>query len=63
MSNVPVENTEVETLPTIRYSDDDLAIFKNVIEKAKNEAHDEMRMLRERLDDLTNQDNTEDSMN
>ncbi len=62
MSNAIIENTEVENVPTVRYSDEDLAIFKNVIEKAKVEAHDEMRMLRERLDDLTNQDNAEDSM-
>ncbi len=42
--------------------DEKVKIPLNVIEKAKIEAHDEMRMLRERLDDLTNQDNAEDSM-
>jgi RNA polymerase-binding transcription factor DksA len=63
MSNVPLEQTEeILVRPTIRYSDEDLAIFKNVIEKAKLEAQDEMRMLHERLDDLTNQDNNADSM-
>ncbi|MBK9248724.1 MAG: TraR/DksA C4-type zinc finger protein [Ignavibacteria bacterium] len=62
MSNTITENTDLDAIPTVRYSDEDLETFRNVIEKAKTEAHDEMRMLRERLDDLTNQDNAEDSM-
>lgn len=63
MSDLKAEQQE-ETIvrPTIRYSDEDLAVFKNVIEKAQAEAQDEMRMLNERLEDLTNQDNNADSM-
>ncbi len=63
MSNLIVEQAvEVSARPEIRYSDEDLAIFKSIIVKAKLEAQDELRMLYERLDDLTNQDNNADSM-
>ena len=63
MSNLIKEQTDTTPIEsTIRYSDEDLLVFKNIIEKAKIEAQDEMRMLHERLDDLTNQDNNADSM-
>ncbi|MBS1536770.1 MAG: TraR/DksA C4-type zinc finger protein [Bacteroidetes bacterium] len=63
MSNLIKEQTDTTPIrPTLRYSDADLLVFKNIIEKAKTEAQDEMRMLHERLDDLTNQDNNADSM-
>ncbi|MBS4000677.1 MAG: hypothetical protein KGZ71_09360, partial [Desulfobulbaceae bacterium] len=47
---------------TVRYSDDDLAMFESVVNQSKAEAMDEMRMLKERLDDLTSFDMAEESM-
>ncbi len=44
-----------------RYSDEDLEIFKNNILKAKQEATEELRMLKERLDDYNNSDFAEES--
>ncbi|MDX9790587.1 MAG: TraR/DksA C4-type zinc finger protein [Candidatus Kapaibacterium sp.] len=46
----------------IRYSDDDLEMFAEVINEAKSEALDELRMLKERLEDLTAFDSGEESM-
>ncbi|PKL85704.1 MAG: hypothetical protein CVV22_05965 [Ignavibacteriae bacterium HGW-Ignavibacteriae-1] len=47
---------------TVRYSDDDLSMFESVVNQSKAEAMDEMRMLKERLDDLTSFDMAEESM-
>lgn len=48
--------------PTVRYSDEDLEFFRGIVNKAKKEALDEMRMLQERLDDLANYGGAEDTM-
>lgn len=45
-----------------RYSDEDLAMFKERILAVRKEALEELSMLRERLDDLTNYDYAEESM-
>ncbi len=46
----------------VRYSDSDLKVFRQHIQKIKDEALDEMRMLKERLDDLTNAEMASESM-
>jgi RNA polymerase-binding transcription factor DksA len=46
----------------VRYSDADLKMFRQHITKIKDEALDEMRMLKERLDDLTNSELASESM-
>lgn len=46
----------------VRYSDSDLEMFSEVILEAKTEALDELRMLKERLEDLTSFDAGEESM-
>lgn len=51
-----------ESTSVIRYSDEDLLMFAQVISEAKSEALDEYRMLKERLDDLTSFDAGEESM-
>ena len=48
--------------PTVRYSDADLEIFKKRILEMKQEALEELLMLKERLDDLNNFDFAEESM-
>ena len=48
--------------PDIRYPDEDLEMFKKVIDESRREAMDELRMLKERLEDLTNYDFAEESM-
>jgi len=48
--------------PQVRYSDEDLEMFKNVILEAKREATEELRMLKERLEDLNSYDLAEESM-
>ncbi len=48
--------------PDVRYSDEDLEMFKKVIDESRREAMDELRMLKERLEDLTNYDFAEESM-
>lgn len=53
--------TPIQAKKGLRYSDKDLAIFKKNIELAKEEAIDELRMLKERLEDLTSSENAEDS--
>lgn len=45
----------------LKYEEKDLEFFRANIEKAKEDATEELRMLRERLDDLTNSENNEDS--
>jgi RNA polymerase-binding transcription factor DksA len=58
----PKQPTPVHlTKETPRYSDADLAEFQKVIDAAREEAMDELRMLRERLDDLNNSDFAEES--
>jgi DnaK suppressor protein len=46
----------------VRYSDADLKMFRQHIVKIKDEALDEMRMLKERLDDLTNAELASETM-
>lgn len=46
----------------VKYSDSDLKMFKQHILKIKDEALDEMRMLRERLEDLTNAELASETM-
>lgn len=60
----PLENQELKApeKPKVRYSDEDLEMFKNVILEAKREAAEELRMLKERLDDLNSYDLAEESM-
>jgi RNA polymerase-binding transcription factor DksA len=48
--------------PTVRYSDDDLEEFAKIIKESKEEALEELRMLKERLEDLTSSDIAEESM-
>lgn len=56
----PSEQIEID--PALRYPDEDLEEFKTVILEAKAETLDELQMLKERLDDLTNFDFAEESM-
>jgi len=44
-----------------KYSEKDLGMFKAIIEKARVDALEELRMLRERLEDLTNSEAAEES--
>lgn len=48
--------------PTVKYPDADLDMFKERISIVRHEAIEELRMLRERLEDLTNYDFAEESM-
>ncbi len=61
----PVEETveyiDGESYAGPRYSDEDLEIFRQNILKAKKEATEELRMLKERLDDYQSGDNAGDS--
>ncbi len=52
---------KMEDLP-VRYSDEDLAMFQAVVEANRMEALDELRMLKERLEDLNSSDLAEESM-
>lgn len=52
---------KVENVP-VRYSDEDLEMFRSVIEMNRMEAVDELRMLKERLDDLNKNTSIEDNM-
>lgn len=45
----------------LKYPEADLKFFRSNIERAREEAVEELRMLRERLEDLTNSENNEDS--
>jgi len=47
--------------PGLKYSDKDLATFKANIERSKEDAFEELRMLKERLDDLTSSESTEET--
>lgn len=48
--------------PAVRYSDEDLEMFKMNILEVRKEAIEELGMLKERLEDLTNYDFAEESM-
>jgi RNA polymerase-binding transcription factor DksA len=48
--------------PKVRYSDEDLEEFKSVILDAREDALDELSMLKDRIDDLNESDNAEESM-
>ena len=50
------------TVNEIRYADNDLEYFKKHIMNIKVDAIDELRMLKERLDDLTNSEMASESM-
>lgn len=54
--NSPVLN------PNVRYSDEELEEFSTLITQEKETALDELRMLKERLDDLTSFDAADESM-
>jgi RNA polymerase-binding transcription factor DksA len=58
-TSVPVKKQPAKKTP--RYSDADLKTFRVNIERAKADALEELRMLRERLEDLTNSEANEDS--
>lgn len=45
----------------LRYSDKDLKMFQENIERSRNDALEELRMLRERLEDLTNSETADES--
>jgi len=47
--------------PGVRYSDADLRFFKENIERSREDALEELRMLKERLDDLTSSESNEDT--
>lgn len=63
-SKVPAaapKSTVTPTRPNVRYSDKDLNFFRLNIERSREEALEELRMLKERLDDLTSSEANEDS--
>ena len=60
ISGDTIDNSAV--YPLIRYSDEDLEEFASIIKESKEEAMDELRMLKERLEDLTSSDVAEESM-
>ena len=51
-----------KTNPSVKYSDEDLQEFYDNIKLSKDDALDELRMLKERLEDLTSPDMAEESM-
>jgi RNA polymerase-binding transcription factor DksA len=53
---------EVDMSKAPHYPDKDLEMFEIVIQEAKREAMDELRMLKERLEDLNSYDLAEESM-
>jgi RNA polymerase-binding transcription factor DksA len=61
---VEVQEKVVKTppKPKVRYPDEDLKMFHDRIVEMRKEAIEELRMLRERLEDLTNYDFAEESM-
>jgi DnaK suppressor protein len=65
---VPVSSSKSKgpTLPVapkkgLRYSDRDLKMFRQNIERSREDALEELRMLRERLEDLTNSETADES--
>ena len=59
---VEEEIPEEPPKPTVRYEDEELEKFRVRIHDVRKEAIEELRMLKERLDDLTNYDFAEESM-
>lgn len=57
-----IESADIQPMPDVRYADEDLKIFEKRILDYRKESIDELRMLRDRLDDLTNYDFAEESM-
>ncbi|MCK5742703.1 MAG: hypothetical protein KAH48_10830, partial [Chlorobi bacterium] len=57
-----VPNARTPDMPKVRYKAADLVEFKARIGVVRKEAIEELRMLKERLDDLTNYDFAEESM-
>lgn len=55
------EVQQVPIDPSLRYSDEDLEMFRENILEAKNETLEELSMLKERLDDLTSESAQEES--
>jgi RNA polymerase-binding transcription factor DksA len=51
----------VKPKPNVRYSDKDLKVFRALIESEKEKTLDELRMLKERLEDLTNYEASEET--
>ena len=51
----------VQARKGLKYGERDLVMFRKNIERAKDEALEELRMLRERLEDLTNSEAAEES--
>lgn len=56
------ENKKEEFAPTVRYSDEELEEFAKIIIQEKENALEELRMLKERLEDLTSLETAEESM-
>lgn len=56
------EEAPKSSRPSVHYSDEELKVFYDVIVKAKAEAHEELKMLKERLDDIQNIDFVEETM-
>jgi DnaK suppressor protein len=64
LSKVPAAVAKPDTKvarKNVRYSDKDLNFFRVNIERSREEAIEELRMLKERLDDLTSSEANEDS--
>ena len=59
---VTVKKKKIFSKSVVRYSDKDLEVFRERIMEMKEEALEELRMLKERLDDLNNFDFAEESM-
>lgn len=62
----PGTKQKAPTLPIapkkgLKYSDKDLSTFRGAIERAKEDALEELRMLRERLEDLTSSESADES--
>ncbi len=51
----------VKPKPNVRYSDKDLKMFKELIDSEKEKTLEELRMLKERLEDLTNYEASEET--
>ena len=56
------ENEPIAEVAPVRYSDEELEMFEKVITEAKRESFEELRMLKERLEDLNTYDLAEESM-
>ncbi|MCX7929372.1 MAG: TraR/DksA C4-type zinc finger protein [Chlorobi bacterium] len=64
MPNTPpqqVQPSAPSSKPLVRYSDKELEEFRHIIEAERQKTLDEIRMLRERLEDLTNYETSEET--